>query len=76
MTVFRWRYIPCEYCGEAVDRSRPEAHQCVPERVADVQMSALAAEIAAFDASYLAFLDSRRGRFEQWLAARELRGLA
>jgi hypothetical protein len=71
--VFVSRYMPCEYCGESLDRTARQPHQCSPERRAIFQMWALRAEIATFEKSYLAFLDTPQGRFEVWLAARDLR---
>jgi hypothetical protein len=67
------RYMPCELCGESVDRTSPEAHHCSPERRADHQMFALREDVAGFEDRFGAYLDSPRGRFEVWLAARELR---
>jgi hypothetical protein len=72
-TVFVSRYMPCEDCGASVDRTAPEPHRCSPERRADYQMFALREDVARFGARLRAYLDSPRGRFEVWLAARDVR---
>jgi hypothetical protein len=72
--VFASRYLPCESCGESVDRTSSGPHECTPERLADFQMFALRDEIASFEARYQSYLRSAHGKFELWLAARQVRG--
>ena len=72
--MFGSRYMPCQFCGESLDRNRPDLHHCVPERLADFQRFALREEIAGFGAAFRAFLDSPEGQFEMWLAKQQIRG--
>lgn len=72
--MFVSRYMPCEDCGESVDRTAMGHHECAPERLADFRMFALRGDVADFDARYRGYLHSARGRFEVWLAARQVRG--
>jgi hypothetical protein len=71
--VFSSRFLPCPHCGESVDRRGQAAHSCNPERRVDYQMFRLRDDVAAFDAQLRRYLDSAAGRFETWLAARDLR---
>jgi hypothetical protein len=71
--VFESRYMPCQDCGASVDVTSSTPHRCAPERVADFQMFALRDEVAHLEDRYREFLDSRHGRFETWLAARQVR---
>jgi hypothetical protein len=56
-----------------VDQAAATAHTCDPERRADFVMFALRDDIAAFEDNLRAFLDDPHGRFESWLAARQVR---
>lgn len=67
------RYMPCPECGTSVERSAAAAHACDPERRLDYQLFGLRDEIASFESRFHAFLESARGRFELWYAARERR---
>lgn len=72
--MFVSRYMPCEDCGESLDRTAAGPHECIPERLADFRMFALRGDVADFERRCRAYLDSARGRFEVWLAARHVRG--
>lgn len=71
--VFLSRYMPCPDCGESVARRAPMAHECDPGRRADFMMFGLRDEIRAFDAMFEEYVLSPVGRFEAWLAARDVR---
>jgi len=70
--VFVSRYMPCECCGESLDRTAAVAHACAPERLADFQMFTLRGDIADFEGRYHHYIRSPHGRFEVWLAARHV----
>jgi hypothetical protein len=74
--VFRSRYMPCDECGASVDRIGLRHHQCSPERIADYQMFGLRDDVAQLEARMRHYLTSASGRFESWLAARQVRGEA
>jgi hypothetical protein len=63
-------HMPCSACGASVPRGQQEKHACDPQRVLDFKMFQLRDEIAAFDELVAEYLDSRSGRFAQWLALR------
>ena len=71
--MFASRYLPCEDCGESVERSVAPDHRCSAERLADFQMFGLREDIAAFEGRLRRFLETGHGRFETWLAARQVR---
>lgn len=71
--MFLSRYMPCAECGASVDTTAPTAHRCEPSRRVDFAMFGLQDEIAAFESSFHAYLAGNRGRFEAWLAARQVR---
>jgi hypothetical protein len=68
--------MPCDECGASVDRTGPRPHECSPERLADFLMFGLRGEVAQLDAGVRRYLASAPGRFECWLAARQVRGEA
>lgn len=68
------RYMPCPDCGASVRVRRGERHVCDDERWATYQLFQLRDETAAFDDQLAAYLDSPRGRFELWDAARRRHG--
>jgi hypothetical protein len=70
--VFVSRYMPCECCGESLDRAASVAHECAPDRLADFQMFTMRDHIAEFEGRYLDYLRGPHGRFEVWLAARHV----
>jgi hypothetical protein len=71
--MFKSRYMPCPECGASVDRSSEQGHECSRERWADFQMFGLRAEIARLETGLEQFLRTTTGRFETWLAARQVR---
>ena len=74
--VFGSRYMPCDECGASVDRLGLRHHQCSPERLADYQMFGLRDDVAQLEARMRHYLATASGRFESWLAARQVRGEA
>ena len=74
--MFRSRFMPCQECGGSVERTALPEHVCSPERWADYQMFGLRDEVAQLEAGISQFLATAAGRFESWLAAREVRGEA
>lgn len=71
--MFSSRFMPCADCGESVDRTAFETHRCDPERVLDHRIAELRDEIDAFEPRLHRYLGSPRGRFESWMAARDIR---
>jgi hypothetical protein len=51
----------------------PQPHHCHRERLLDYRMFALRHEIESFDALFESYLDSPTGRFERFVAARDVR---
>jgi hypothetical protein len=74
--MFRSRYMPCQECGESLDRTGLGGHVCSPERLADYQMFGLRKEVAELEMGLRSYLETAPGRFESWLAARQVRGQA
>ena len=72
--MFRSRFMPCQECGESLDRDGPRGHECVPERWADYQMFGLRDEVAQLEAGIRRYLTTTAGLFEAWYAARQVRG--
>jgi hypothetical protein len=70
--VFVSRYMPCESCGESLDRAASDTHECAPEKLADFQMFTMRHDIAELVGRYHDYLRSPHGRFEVWLAARHV----
>lgn len=71
--MFSSRYMPCAECGASVDRHSDLAHTCDRERLLDYRMFALREEITSLPAAFAQYLQTPAGRFERWLAAREVR---
>jgi hypothetical protein len=68
------RFMPCEGCGESLDlATSTPVHSCDPQRRVDFQMFALRDDIGTFEAHLHRHLDTPDGRFEAWLAARQVR---
>jgi hypothetical protein len=67
---FESKYMPCEECGASVARAEREAHKCERERWLSYQVFQRRDELERFDHELAAFLESPRGRFEAWYAAR------
>ena len=74
--MFRSRFMPCQECGASVERTALPGHVCSPERRADYQMFGLRDEVAQLETGIRHYLATSRGRFESWLAARQVRGQA
>lgn len=72
--MFRSRFMPCDTCGASVDRTAPREHQCSPERRTDFEMFGLRVEVARLESGVRDYLATAAGRFETWLAARQVRG--
>lgn len=71
--MFLSRHMPCEECGVSIERATAEMHVCDPGRLLDFQMFKLRDRILRFDEILREYLDCNEGRFEVWLAAREVR---
>ena len=65
------RHMPCSICGAAVERSRESEHVCDNDRRIDYEMFHLRDGIETFAAELAAYLETPRGRFERWYAARD-----
>ena len=65
--------MPCARCGESVTGSTSEEHRCDPLRRVEFQMAAMRPGIATFVDDLGAYLAGNEGRFETWLAEREVR---
>ena len=74
--MFRSRFMPCQECGASVDQTGLPAHECLPERWVEYQMFGLRGEVAQLETGLLRYLATATGRFESWLAARQVRGQA
>ena len=65
------RYMPCTECGASVSVAAQADHVCDPERKLDYLMFQLREEVASFDEVLREYLGSAKGRFAQWVAARD-----
>lgn len=74
--MFHSRYLPCPDCGASVDRAGDSRHECSPERLADYQLFGLRDEVAELETRVRDYLRTSAGRFDAWLAARQVRGEA
>ena len=74
--MFRSRFMPCPECGASVDRAGGPEHECSSDRRADFQMFGLRGEVGQLEAEVRRHLATASGRFETWLAARQVRGQA
>ena len=72
--VFWSNFVPCGECGEAIERGASSSHRCDPQRRVEFQLGAMQHEIDDFESDLAEFLRSKEGRFESWLAAREVHG--
>lgn len=68
--------MPCPECGASVDRASDDVHVCSDERRADYALFGLRDEVARLETSVQHYLHTATGRFEVWLAARQVRGEA
>lgn len=71
--MFVSRFMPCPRCGDSVERADLDVHRCDPVRRVDFEMFALRSDIATFEGDFRGFLATTAGRFETWLAARDVR---
>ena len=62
--------MPCSECGESVAREAHERHTCDEDRWATYQFFQLRHEVAELEGQLAEYLESPRGRFELWDAAR------
>jgi hypothetical protein len=70
--MFGSRFMPCRECGASVDGNLP-LHECSPARRVDYQMFGLRDEVAHLEIGIHQYLETAPGRFESWLAARQVR---
>ena len=68
--------MPCAECGAAVERAAAASHACDPARRLEFQVRAMQSAIAGFDTDLREYLAGKQGRFEVWLAARDVRRTA
>ncbi len=71
--MFLSSHMPCAECGESVDRAAADSHRCDPARRVEYQMIVMRPVLAAFDTRFREYLSGNEGRFEVWLAARDVR---
>lgn len=65
--------MPCARCGASVERADGDRHTCDTERRLEFQLLLSGSAIATFDHDVRGYLAGNEGRFEVWLAAREVR---
>ncbi|MGH8968244.1 MAG: hypothetical protein ACRDXB_23365 [Actinomycetes bacterium] len=65
--------MPCTDCGESFEHAAGVVHRCDPERLAEFQTFKMRDDIAKFEARLRHYLLTTTGRFEVWLAARQVR---
>ncbi len=70
--MFWSRFLPCSECGESVERTAEDTHTCDRERLLEYQMFGLRHDVAVFEPKLREYLDTGAGRFEMWLAARQI----
>jgi hypothetical protein len=70
--MFPFRYMPCVECGASVEQSSKDRHRCEPEQLVEYQVFRMHAAIARFEDDLMAYLRTSRGKFEAWLAARQV----
>jgi hypothetical protein len=73
LTLFISGPRPCAECGQSVDHSASGSHTCDPRRRLAFQMLVRHHEVTTFDMDFRDYLSSKEGRFEVWLAARDVR---
>jgi hypothetical protein len=71
--VFWSNFIPCADCGQAIERSSASEHTCDPDRRVEFKMVALRHQVLTFEKELHEYLSGKEGRFESWLAARDVR---
>ena len=65
--------MPCARCGESVAREAREVHRCDPRRRVEFEVAAMRPRLATFEDDLDRYLTGAEGRFETWLAEREVR---
>ena len=65
--------MPCPQCGASVVRSRADEHVCDADRRVEFQMAAIRPRLACFEDDLDGYLAGGEGRFEVWLAERQVR---
>lgn len=70
------RQMPCAECGASVECAAEPSHVCDPRRWLEFQFLAMGSAIAGFDTALHEYLAGNEGRFEVWLAARDVRRTA
>jgi hypothetical protein len=68
--------MPCSECGASIERTALDAHRCDEERRLDFAMFTMRDDIAAIERQVREHLATPTGRFESWLAARDVRRAA
>lgn len=71
--MFWSSYVPCAQCGEAIERASTDSHDCDPQRRVEFQVLAQSHKILTFDSDLHDYLSSNEGRFQVWLASRDVR---
>lgn len=74
--MFSSRFMPCTECGASVDRRADTAHTCDRDRLVDYRIFGLRRQIESLESGFTQFLETPTGRFERWLAARQVRRTA
>ena len=64
------RYMPCRECGASVERAMIDNHRCDPERRLDFKVFGFRENLERFESDLRDYLETPRGRFELWYAAR------
>ena len=72
--VFPSQFMPCVECGESVHQAASATHRCDPERLAEFTLFRMREGIIRFEDDLREYLQTSRGRFDEWLAARQVRG--
>lgn len=67
------QFMPCPECGASVAVAERDRHACDAERRLEYELFQLREDVARLAAEIDEYLDSPRGRFEQWYAERERR---
>lgn len=71
--MYSSQFKPCGHCGTSLTAEGRDTHVCDPVRRVEFQMYMLRHEIACFGTQVREFLEGKEGRFEAWLAARDVR---
>jgi hypothetical protein len=71
--VFVSSRMPCAECGASVRRTAALSHTCEPRRRMEFQTLVERSDIRVLEDDFHAFLGSKEGQLELWLARRQLR---